>query len=63
MEVNLLTDNSEINTIITLIVNKYQTNTFIENLGRYILTKYGLEIDDDLNNICKLNQFLFAQHQ
>ena len=59
MEVNLLTDNSEINTIINLVVNKYQTNTFIENLGRYILTKYGLEIDDDLNKICKLNQFLF----
>ena len=63
MEVNLLTDNSEINTIINLVVNKYQTNTFIENLGRYILTKYGLEIDDDLNKICKLNQFLFNDNR
>jgi hypothetical protein len=59
MEVNLLTDNLEINTIINLIENKYQTNTFIENLCRYILKKNGLEINNDLDKICKLNQFLF----
>jgi len=59
MEINLITENEEINNTIDIILDKYRDSIFIESLSLYLLKKNGVTIDTNLKTLCQLNQLFF----